>query len=391
MTDAGNGVEATRPLTGVQVLDFTVNLPGPYASFLLASLGAEVIKVEPPRGDPARHMEPMFTFLNRGKRSVMLDLRDPTTRPALRALVERADVLFEGFRPGVMGRLGCDWETARDWNPRLIYCSISAFGQEGPRVHQPGHDLNLQALAGVCHLERDAHGRPRGSVLPVADLSTSLGAVASVCAALVARGPEGPGRYLDVAMSDAVLSWAHIWGEGIDLAAQAREALGTGAAAKVVERTLLERMDREKLYTMPQYGVYRTRDRRWLAIGIVDEKHFWQGLCEATGLGRLANLSMSARIAGGPFFRRLIGAVLRRRNLEHWLARFEEAGVPATPVLRPDETKQEPQFQARGLLDDEGRVRAPLPGAEHPQRPAPELGEHTEQVLAELGLLEVAP
>ncbi|MBW2254402.1 MAG: CoA transferase [Deltaproteobacteria bacterium] len=390
MTDAGNGVDAARPLTGVQVLDFTVNLPGPYASFLLASLGAEVIKVEPPRGDPARHMEPMFTFLNRGKRSVVLDLREQTTRPALRALAGRADVLLEGFRPGVMGRLGCDWETARRWNPRLIYCSISAHGQEGPRVHQPGHDLNLQALAGVCHLERDAHGTPRGSLLPVADLSTSLVAVASVCAALAARGPEGEGRYLDVAMSDAVLSWAHIWGEGIDLGAQAREALGSGPAGKVVARTLLQQMDREKLYTMPHYGVYRTRDRRWLALGIVDEKHFWQGLCEATGLGRLAKLSLSARIAGNPFFRRLFAVILRRRNLEDWLTRFEEAGVPATPVLRPEETKQEAQFLARGMFDREGRVRAPLPDARHPQRPAPALGEHTEQVLAELDLSEVA-
>jgi len=384
--EAGDGAGTALPLAGVQVLDFTVNLPGPYASFLLASLGAAVVKVEPPRGDPARFMEPMFTFLNRGKRSVVLDLRDPASRPALRALVERADVLFEGFRPGVMGRLGCDWETTRQWNPRLIYCSISAFGQTGPRVHQPAHDLNLQALAGVCHLERDARGDPRGTVLPVADLSTSLVAVTSVCAALAARGTEGPGRYLDVAMSDAVLSWAQVWGEGIDLAAQAREALGAGPAGRVVERTLLERMDREKLYTMPQYGVYRTRDRRWLAIGIVDEKHFWEGLCEATGLGRLAGLSLSARTAGGPFFRRLFGAVLRRRPLQEWLERFDRAGVPATPVLRPDEARQEAQFRARGLVDDEGRVRAPLPDARHLDPPAPGLGEHTEEVLAELGL-----
>ena len=150
--------EERAPLSGLKVLDFSQNLPGPYATFLLACWGADVIKVEPPKGDPARFMEPFFSMVNRGKRSVVLDLRDERSRSAVEALVRWADVLVEGFRPGVMDRLGCGFARAKELNPRIVYCSISAYGQEGPMRDHPGHDLNLQATSGVCHLERDADG-----------------------------------------------------------------------------------------------------------------------------------------------------------------------------------------------------------------------------------------
>ena len=221
-----------QPLAGLRVLDFSQNLPGPYASFLLASLGAEVIKVEPPRGDPGRHIGPFFAQVNRGKKSIVLDLRDPANAGVLEELVKSSDILLEGFRPGVMARLGCDVATARAWKPSLIYCSISAYGQQGPRHAQPGHDLNLQALTGVCYLERDAQDTPRGAMLPIADLSTSLVAVASICAAAA----RGGGATLDVSMADAALSWAHVWGHGIDLGDQVRQVRERGAAKRVESR-----------------------------------------------------------------------------------------------------------------------------------------------------------
>lgn len=371
------------PLSGIKVLDFSQNLPGPYATFLLAGWGAEVIKVEPPKGDPGRFMEPFFSMVNRGKRSIVLDLRAPESREPLEALVRWADVLVEGFRPGVMERLGCSFERARELNPNIIYCSISAFGQEGPLRDHPAHDLNLQALSGICHLERDGDGAPRGTLLPIADLSSSLLAVSAICAALAKRGEA---RYLDVAMVDGAISWSSVWGRGVDLTSNARQGLGQGALVEALTRPLLAYLERVKLYAMPHYGVFRARCGRWLAIGIVDEPHFWKAFVEELELGPLAKLPLAARIAAGPALRPLVACRLRGRDRDAWLSRFEELGVPATPVLSPEEAANEPQIRARGLVDEQGWTRAPLPGAFHPTADAPKKGEHTEAILRELGL-----
>ena len=376
------------PLNGLKILDFSQNLPGPYATFLLASWGADVVKVEPPKGDPGRFMEPFFSMVNRGKRSVVLDLRSPESRPALEALVRWADVLVEGFRPGVMERLGCDFARARALNPRIVYCSISAFGQEGPLRDHPGHDLNLQALSGVCHLERDAAGEPRGAMLPIADLSSSLLAVSAICAALASNRQEA--RYLDVAMADGVLSWSNVWGRGVDLAANARRGLTGGPIVEMITRPLIRYLERVKLYAMPHYGVFRARCGRWLALGIVDEAHFWRALCEELDLAPFAKLPMPARIAAGPALRPVIAKRLERQDRDHWLTRFEAIGVPASAVRSPEEAADEPQVRARGMVDARGWMRAPLPGAVHPSREAPKRGEHTEELLRELGVSQEA-
>ncbi len=375
-----------QPLTGVRILDFTQNLPGPYATSVLRAMGAEVVKVEPPTGDAARAIEPFFSMLNRGKQSVVLDLRDPSSAAPLRALVEWADVLVEGFRPGVMGRLGCNAATARTWNPRLVYVSISAWGQSGPRVRQPAHDLNTQALTGLCHLERDRRGVPRGTTLPLADLSTAMNAVASICAALAARGAEGPGTTLDIAMSDALLSWVHVWGEGVDLAGQARRVLdkqGTLMSA-VGQRLLVGELERRKLYALPQYSTYRAGDGQWLTLGIVGERHFWRALCGALNLGPAARIPMPVLGALSPLMRRLIAMRLRRRPRAHWLKVLAEAGVPAAAVLTRDEAQAEPQFRQRGLVDAGGQVLAAVAQARHVDEPPPALGQHTDEITARL-------
>lgn len=378
-------------LEGLKVLDFSQNLPGPYATFLLSSWGADVVKVEPPKGDPARFIQPFFSMVNRGKRSVVLDLRDPASRPALEALVRDADVLVDGFRPGVMKRLGCDWEVAHALNPRLIYCSISAFGQTGPLREHPGHDLNLQALAGVCHLERDAGGTPRGTMLPIADLSTSLIAVSSITAALNARQRTGEGQYLDVAMADAVVSWSNLWGLGVDFgAATDKELSKKGAVAKRLARPVVERLARLKLYAMPQYQVYRCKGDGHLSLGIVDERHFWKAFCEVAELGPMARIPMQGLILAGPAIRPVIARRMRGRTADEWTKLLREAGVPAWPVRSPEEALHEPQVKARGFVDERGWVRAPLPGATHLEGKAPARGEHTASVLAELGVEPLA-
>ncbi|MEO0600827.1 MAG: CoA transferase, partial [Myxococcota bacterium] len=185
-------------LSDVRVLDLTVNLPGPYATDQLAQLGAEVIKVEPPKGDPARAMPSLFEVLNHRKAIRTLDLNQPADLAALLDLVETVDVLVEGFRPGVLERLGCGPQVATARNPRLVYCSISAFGQSGPDRERPAHDLNVQAQVGACDFNRDASGHPEGLPMPVADLSAANRAVTQICAALYARTRTGDGAVLDI-------------------------------------------------------------------------------------------------------------------------------------------------------------------------------------------------
>jgi crotonobetainyl-CoA:carnitine CoA-transferase CaiB-like acyl-CoA transferase len=345
------------PLHGITVIDLTWNLPGPYASFLLQSLGASVTKVEPPRGDPARSMPGLFSMLNEGKRSVSVDLSTEEGRATVYELFLQADVVLEGFRPGVAQRLGVSAEHAHRVNDKLVYCSISAWGQDGPLRDVPGHDLNAQAVAGVCHLARDARGRPHGLALPVADLGASMSAVSSIVAALYARERDGRGRVLDVAMLDAAVSWASLWGEGVDLAQDARRAL-PGRGRRLL-RGLLERLDRERLHALPHYEVYRCSDGRFLAIGIVDEKHFWKTLCEELGAPRMARLPLPARAALGPLLKRWIAQKLAQAPAASWLDRLVKRGLPVSEVLSPADARWHPQVRHR-LVGPDGRLRAPV-------------------------------
>ena len=377
--------QARQPLTGVRVVDLSQNLPGPYATFVLASMGATVIKVEPPKGDPARTMEPFFSMINQGKQGIVLDLHSEKDLAVLKELVRGADVFVEGFRPGVTKRLGCDLETVKEWNSKLIYCSISAFGQTGPRSTRPAHDLDLQALSGLCHLERDANEDPRAAVLPVADLSTAITAVAGITAALFQRerfgSPgAGEGQYLDVAMADTVTSWTQLWSRGIDLLGAVDDNLPP--AATPMARWLLANLERQKLYSIPHYGLFKTRDRKWMSLGIVDERHFWRNLCTALGLSLAQRIPLAGRAAVGSALRGTIARRMRRKTAEEWEQIFEEHGVPATPVLTSDQAMEDPHLAAR--LVKEGAVRAPVPGSVHLEGQAPALGEHGEAIRAVL-------
>lgn len=371
------------PLSEVKVLDFSQNLPGPYATFLLASWGADVVKVEPPKGDPGRNIEPFFTMVNRGKRSVVLDLRDEGSRASVEALVRWADVLVDGFRPGVMDRLGVGYEAARALNPRIVYCSISAFGQQGPLREHPGHDLDLQAFSGVAWLERDEAGAPSGTLLPIADLSSSLVAVSSICAALAAKDRDA--TYLDVAMADAVLSWSNVWGLGVDMVGPAKKQLGNNPIVRQLTKPLTNALARRKLYAMPHYEVFECKDGRWLSVGIVDEAHFWKALCEELRLKRLAKLPMPMRVAVGPVLKPIVARRLKSRPRDHWITRFRERGIPSSPVNSPEEAAQEAQVHARPFGGDTW-LGSPLPGSHTPRAGAPERGEHTDTILRSLGV-----
>jgi crotonobetainyl-CoA:carnitine CoA-transferase CaiB-like acyl-CoA transferase len=421
------------PLAGIRVLDFTQNLPGPYATHVLASLGAEVIKIEPPEGDTARGMGRLFDIVNAGKKSVVLDLKQESSRSTLYELVRSSDVLVEGFRPGVMARFGCSAEQATKLQPRLVYCSISSYGQEGPYRDYPGHDLNFQAMAGVCHLSREADDRPVSPAIPMADLSSALTATNAILAALLARAKSGTGQVIDVALVDTVASWSYVWGEGLvpsdarpsrsiaalrrqlgrreqalpsflrPFASQVSEALGSDSVQRLAD-TLGERVKRSeayaklarlRLHALPHYALYRTFDDRWLSIAIVTEHKFWTALCDALELPRVRSLPLLARVAAAPTLRRMISRAVRKRTLADWLSVLDRRALPVAPVLTVPEALADPHMAGRqhhvasgdGAPDTSLLVCAPHALAQRPLAPAPDLGANTDDVLASLGEL----
>lgn len=322
-------------LADVTVLDLSLQLPGPYATMLLHTLGARVIKVEPPGGDPARTIDPvMFATVNAGKESLELDLRAERGRQVLRRLVQRADVLVEGFRPGVAERLGFAYEDVADARPDLVFCSISGYGQEGPYRGLPGHDLNYLAVGGGVPARcADGAASPQPIGVPVVDLAAGTTAALAIVAALRHRDATGCGAYLDVALLDTAVVWSNV--KGVDRADGAE----------------------------PAYAVLRAADHACLAVAVIEDK-FWQALCAALEWHdwihspELATYA-SRRRRAGEIFQRLRDAIAARPRAE-WLELFAEADVPAAPVNAPEDVEADPQVVERGLFVD-GRLRAPLP------------------------------
>ena len=365
-----------RPLEGVTVLDLTRLLPGPVATMHLADLGAEVIKIEDPgAGDYARVMGAMdgpvsvfFKLVNRNKLSLVLDLKDAADREVLLRLVRTADVLFEGFRPGVMAKLGLDYATLAGLNPALVYCSISGFGQTGPYAQRAGHDINYLGYAGVLDQIGTAGGAPALSNLQVADLlGGALTPLVGVLAALVDARGRGQGRQVDVAMTDAVL--AH----NIFPMAQVL------AAGRPTPRG-------EDLLTggVPCYGVYETRDGRHMAVGALEAK-FWRLTCETLGRPDLVSEHLSEGEAGARA-RGEVAAIFRGRTLAEWTALFDPVDCCVTPVLRLDEALHNAQLQARGMVGEVDGMRQFAPpfgiaGVDlHGASPAPAPDAHGENL-----------
>ena len=367
-------------LKGMRVLDLSRLLPGPYCTMLLADLGADVIKVEEPgTGDYGRFTEPLvngvsvvFEMLNRGKRSIALNLKHETGREIFLRLAAAADVILEGFRPGTMERLGVGYAAVRTVNPRIVYCSLSGYGQTGPRRLRAGHDVNYLALAGLLGLNR------RGSELPVipgaqiADLSGGLLAAFGIMAALWAREQTGEGRYVDVSMFDGVLSWLPVAAAQV-LAGQPAPPPG---AALLSGR-------------YPCYNVYETADGRHMSLGALEPK-FWENFCRA--VGRVDLLGEAYNPEAIPAVR----DVFRQRTQAEWIAIFEETDACCEPVQTLEEALTDPQTLARQMVVEvqhpqAGALRqlgAPVKFSETEPRigdAAPKLGEHTAEVLRELG------
>ena len=378
-----------QPLAGIRVLDMSQVIAGPYCCMLLGDMGADVVKVEPPDGDQSRGWgfrmrgadNTGFMALNRNKRSIVLNLKNTADRDVLSRLIESADVLVENGRPGVAGRLGYGYPAASARNPRLIYASISGYGQSGPWAERPGFDLIAQAMSGMMSVTGYPGGPPAKCGVPVADLGAAMYAVYAILSAVIGRGTSGNGQHIDASLFEAALGFS-IW--------EASEYWATGTPPGPIGTA--SRMS-------APYQALRTAEG-YVAIGAGNDR-LWKALCDLLGredllddprfgdnVGRLANL---------PALIEQLEISFVRRTTSEWVELLLAAGIPAGPIHNYGEALESEHARKRGMVMDmqhpvEGNIRAlgyPVKLSETPQQlrhPPPLLGQHTDEILAELGL-----
>jgi crotonobetainyl-CoA:carnitine CoA-transferase CaiB-like acyl-CoA transferase len=378
------------PLHDIRVLDLTQVMAGPFCCQLLGDMGADVIKVEPPgTGDSARHGmgfsmkgedTAAFLAVNRNKRSITLNLKDDSHRQAFHRLAGTADVLVENFRPGVCARLGIDYGTLSEANPGLIYASISGFGQTGPSAMRAGYDLIAQGMSGVMSVTGEAGGEPVKCGIPISDLSSGLFCAFAILSAYISRLETGRGQYIDTSLFEGALALS-IW-ETAELWATGRVPQPLGSAHRL---------------TAP-YQALRTRDGHVTVGG--NTQRLWARLCAVIGRDDLVEderfATNDARMANRPALEAELEAVLEQRTTGEWLEVLLEAGVPAGPIYDYRQVFEDPHTRAREMMVEmehpvEGTIRGlgiPFKLSETPgqiRRAAPLLGEHTDEILSELG------
>jgi crotonobetainyl-CoA:carnitine CoA-transferase CaiB-like acyl-CoA transferase len=344
-------------LDGLRVLDLTIWRPGPYATQLLAEQGADVLKVEPPGGDPMRSMPDLFDILGAGKRSIVLDLKNDDDRACCLDLAAEADVFVESYRPGVAERLGVGYEAVTARNPSIVYASISGFGAVGPLAGLPGHDVNYLAYSGTL---RPRGGTPVNPTVPVSDLAGGMAGAFAIATACLGAKRHGRGERVDVSVADVLATWVGPVG--------------------LVEMVGLDR----PLQGAPGYGTFPTKDGGYVAIGIMNEDHFWVGLCRALGLDTYEHLDNPARNRRVHEVNGRIAQVIGELTEAEALDRLTAHDVPASPVLDRQGMLAHPHFRQRGTIVDgpDGRpASGPLVRFDHhPARPpygAPPPGAHT--------------
>ncbi|MCK9797557.1 CoA transferase [Pseudomonas sp. MAFF 302030] len=374
------------PLASLKVLDFSTLLPGPFASLLLADMGAEVLRIESPsRTDLLRVLPPYdqgtsasHAYLHRNKRSLALDLKQPAALEVVKQLVLEHDIVLEQFRPGVMERLGLGYEALKAINPRLIYVSITGYGQTGPYKDRAGHDINYLALSGLASYTGRQDSGPLPLGIQAADIAGgSLHGVIALLAAVIARQHSGQGQHLDVSMTDCVFS----------LHAMA----GAGYLACGVEP---ERED-QLLNGGSFYDYYRSRDGRWLSVGSL-EPGFMQALCQALGRPELAVLGLSPEPGQQQALKQALQIEFEKHDFAELCALFAPLDACVEPVLSLAEALAHPQLQARELVQQvprgdgssQAQIACPLKfsqGLPAPRHIGAGLGAHSAEVLAELG------
>ena len=374
-------------LKEMRILDLTRLLPGGYATQLLADLGAEVLKVEDPwQGDYMRWMEPhfpgtkessLFWGLNRNKKSIKLNLKSEAGKEVFLKLVGKYDVVIEGFRPGVMEKLGLGYEVLKEVNPRVIFCSISGYGQDGPFKDRVGHDINYNAIAGVLGLTGKEDGPPVIPAVQIADIGGgALMSVIGILTAYINRQNTGQGQYIDISMLDGVVSWMSML--------LMQHAAGDPSLAR--GQSLLNG-------GYPCYSIYKTKDEKYMSLGALEPK-FWKNFCEIVGREDLLPQQFSREAE----IKEEIAVIFKSKTRDQWTESFADQDVCCEPVLDIGETINHPQVVFRKLLTElphpvAGSVKVPSNPIKFNEKETsvdkqpPGYGEHTRQVLEELGII----
>lgn len=371
-------------LEGVKVLDLSMFLPGPHLTMMMADHGADVIRIEPPAGEPTRElgkwhgdMTVWFRNTHRNKRSVVLDLKQPEAVQAFLRLAAEADVVVEAFRPGVVDRLGVGYAAVRQVNRRIVYCSISAFGQTGPQARRVAHDLSIEAESGVVALNVGTDGRPTMPCVPAADMAGSMMALSGILMALLRREKTGEGDFVDISMQDSLVSWtvnvvSPVFAEGRELDTTCERSLG-GAAF---------------------YSLYRCADGRVLSLGGSEIK-FAANLLNALGRPDLIEPCRQPPGRGQDSVREFLRSTFASRPLAHWEELLSMLDVCWAPVKGLHEALQSEHLAAREMVveypDGQKHLGIPIRFAREPGRlrpVAPRLGEHTRSALADAGYSE---
>jgi len=376
------------PLRGLRILDLTQFLAGPFCTQILADLGADIIKIEPQAGDPTRLLPPYFhkgesayfLAINRTKRSVVLDLSIEPGRDVFYDLVKKADVVIEAFRPGVAKKLGADYDALKKVNPRIVYCSISGFGQNGPYATRPAYDMIVQALSGAMSLTGEIGGRPVRSGTPIGDLNAGQSAATAILAALWERERSGAGQAVDISMLDVQISMLSYLGEYYLISGDVPGLQGRGHMS------------------IPTYNAFRARDGRDVLV-CANTERMWQQLCQALDIAELASDARfetnERRHANRAELEPMLARAFARYDCADLLARFHEYGIPSAPVNSVAEALADPQIAHRQMVREVahtlgGEIRVlgnPIKfsrSGENEFSSPPTLGQHTESVLREV-------
>ncbi|SDI09580.1 Crotonobetainyl-CoA:carnitine CoA-transferase CaiB [Alteribacillus persepolensis] len=378
----------TLPLESFRVLDLTRLLPGPYCTLLLADFGADVIKIEAPNGgDYARGEEPkigdqeqsaIFASLNRNKRSVSIDLKSELGKKMFIDLVKTADVVVESFRPGVMKRLGLDYEELKKYNSKIIYCAITGYGQSGPYAESAGHDLNYLSYSGMLNLQGERSGKPLLSSVQIADIGGgSLMAAIGILLSIIESKSSDKGQFIDISMLDGAVSW-----------------MQTILPNFFVSKSQPQRGELPLSGGKACYEVYKTQDNRYLAVAALEEK-FWIHFCKLIGKEEFI-AKLNAPLEEQTWMKEEIQCIISKKSLKEWTALFKGIEACVSPVLTAEEMMEDPQIKHRHMIEEvdyPGRVKMKQLGIPiklsrtegEIRRPSPRLGEHNNEILRELG------
>ncbi|MBT2726729.1 CoA transferase [Bacillus sp. ISL-75] len=358
-------------LKGIKVIDFTNYLPGPFATLRLAELGAEIIKVEPPEGDPARHTGIskqgsglVFLANNRQKKSITLNLKEQEGIDTARKLIANADVVLESFRPGVMEKLGLGYEAVQQVKPDIVYCSISGYGQTGLLSKLGNHDINYMALSGVLAQFKDKAGKPVHPSITLADYIGGFAANERILAGLVSKALTGKGSYHSISITDQLVS---LLGNHV----MVEKETGAGTGINVLNGSIVS------------YALYETMDGRFMSIGALEPK-FWDNFCSANGREEWIQSHFSQTVESNPIFQE-ISALFKSKTFFEWIEFAQKVDCCMAPVLEIGELNENPYFQEKELIflspwgDYQVKMHSDL--EQESIAPPPQKNEHKEEIL----------